>query len=280
MQMINDITLTSFSLEHITAAVALSRQARWPHRPEDWRMLLQLSIGTVAVGDDGRVVGTALMTPYGRDCATINTVIVDEALRGRGLGRRLMAEALTLAEGRPLRLISTDVGVSLYRNLGFVDCGENRQHQGAVATVAAPANVRHATKDDIATVKALDRAAFGADRGSLVDALVAHGQLAVLRQDRGVRGFAAIRPFGRGEVIGPVVAATANDAQALIAFFAAPRAGAFLRVDTPGGSGMSPWLADIGLAEVDCAIAMRKPAKVGERTTHPIIFALASQGLG
>ena len=68
----------------------LSRQAGWPHRLEDWQMALALSGGIVALDADGRVVGTVLVTPFRADCATINMVIVDEAMRGRGLGRKLM----------------------------------------------------------------------------------------------------------------------------------------------------------------------------------------------
>ena len=280
MQTLDDITLTTFGPEHLQGAVALSHEAKWPHRPEDWRMTLGLSAGTVAIDADGRVVGTALMTPYGQDCATVNMVIVDEALRGRGLARRLMTAALTLAGGRPLRLVATADGLPLYRKLGFVECGEIRQHQGAVQAIAAPADIRYAAEGDIAAIKALDRVAFGADRRSLIDVLAANGQVAVLRHDGAIDGFAAIRPFGRGEVIGPVVAADAADAKALVAFFAAPRSGAFLRVDTPSDSGLAGWLAEIGLVEVGGGIVMHKPARTGGASPRATVFALASQALG
>ncbi|GGF47965.1 N-acetyltransferase [Aliidongia dinghuensis] len=276
----DNIALIAFGPEHIDGAVALSRQAKWPHRPEDWRMVLELSSGTVAVTHQGRVVGTILMTPYGRDCAAINMVIVDEALRGRGFGRRLMDAALTLAGDRPLRLTATEDGLPLYRKLGFVECGEIRQHQGPVKEIAAPGNVGLAAADDIAAIKSLDRDAFGVGRGALIDRLAVHGQLAVVRRNGAVEGFAAIRTFGRGEVVGPVVAANMQDAQALIGFFAAVRTGAFLRVDTPGDSGLAPWLSELGLLEVGGGVAMRKPAKAGRENAGPAIFALASQALG
>jgi predicted N-acetyltransferase YhbS len=207
-------------------------------------------------------------------------VIVDDALRGRGLGRRLMDAALMLAGDRPLRLIATDEGLPLYRKLGFVDCGEIRQHQGPVKAVAAPGNVGLAADDDLVAIKTLDRDAFGADRSALIGKLAAKGQLAVFRRDGTVEGFAAIRPFGRGEVVGPAVAADAHDAKALVTFFAATRTGAFLRVDTPNDGGLVPWLTEIGLIEVGGGIAMRKPAGAGEENARPGIFALASQAFG
>ncbi|TIR01253.1 MAG: hypothetical protein E5X64_28895, partial [Mesorhizobium sp.] len=72
------ITLETMTSEHLDGAVELSRQAKWPHRREDWDLVQSISQGIVALVDD-RVVGTAMMTPYGDDAATINMVI------GRGL---------------------------------------------------------------------------------------------------------------------------------------------------------------------------------------------------
>lgn len=280
MQIVSETTLTAFGPEHIDGAVALSRQVQWPHRPEDWRMALDLGAGTVAIDAAGRVVGTILLTPYADDCATISLVIVNETLRGHGLGRRLMLAAMAQAGSRPLRLTATADGLPLYRKLGFVACGEIRQHQGAVQAVASPGNVEDATASDILEIKALDRAAFGADRGALIDLFVASGRFAVIRRNGQVDGFAAIRPFGRGEVIGPVVATDPIDAKALIAFFAAPRSGAFLRIDTPSESGLSDWFADIGLAPVGGGIVMHVPPRISAANAGATLFALASQAFG
>lgn len=130
------IEIAPFSPDHLEAAVALSRQAGWPHRPEDWQMALALSEGMVAIEDD-RVVGTVLVTPYKDDCATINMVIVDETMRGRGLGRSLMDAALRIAGDRPLRLVATTAGLPLYQKLGFHECGTVLQHQGFAGGIGA-----------------------------------------------------------------------------------------------------------------------------------------------
>jgi hypothetical protein len=105
------------------------------------------------------------------------------------------------------------------------------------------------------------------------------GRFAVIRDGSGLAGFAALRPFGRGEVAGPVVARDAADARRLLAFLFAGRAGAFLRVDTPEASGLGDWLAAQGLASVGGGIAMIRgeaPAAAREFQT----FALAAQALG
>ena len=149
-------SLVAFSPDHLDAAV------RWPHRREDWQMALALSIGCVAIAADARVIGTVLMTPYGNSAGTINMVIVDEAERGQGLGRRLMQQAMTLAGDRRLQLVATEDGLPLYEKLGFRPTSEIVQHQGQLAPAVAPSDaVRAAAPDDIAAIAALDAAAFG-----------------------------------------------------------------------------------------------------------------------
>lgn len=276
----DDIELQTFGPDHIEGAVALSRQENWPHRPQDWQMALQLSSGAVALDDQGRVTGTILVTPYGADCAMINMVIVDRNVRGKGLGRRLMEQAFALAEDRPLRLVATAEGMPLYQKLGFAPSGTVLQHQGSVDALGAPDGVEAASADDLLEIKALDRDAYGADREALINALAERGEFAIIRRNGAIEAYAAIRPFGRGEVIGPVIAGSAEDARALISFFAASRAGAFLRVDTDSRTGLAGWLTEIGLAHVGGGVAMDRPSRTNAAQARPKVYALANQALG
>ncbi len=276
----NQIDIVAFGPEHIDGAVELSRAESWPHRPEDWAMVQQLSAGVAVVDGNGRVTGTTFMTPFGDDYATINMVIVDKSMRGLGMGRKLMERAFELAGKRPLRLIATKEGLPLYEKLGFVATGTIRQHQGAVRAVERPEGVEDMRSGDVEAVKALDHKAYDADRSALLDALLKRGQIAVVRKGDAVDAWAAIRPFGRGEVIGPVIAPDAKTACALIAYFASSREGSFLRIDTGSETGIAPWLSELGLAHVGGGVTMRRPLTEDAGEPKHKVFALVSQALG
>lgn len=275
------VELQTFGPEHRDGALHLSRQEQWPHRPEDWTMALSVSRGLAAVDERSRVVGTVLMTPYGDGAATINMVIVDPAWRGQGLGRRLMDGAMALAGDRPLRLVATRDGLPLYERLGFRETGRVLQHQGECrpVTLPTPADVAPATAEDMAAIAGLDRLAFGAERGELIDRIATAGRFLVLRTAGAVTGFAALRDFGRGWVIGPVVAPDLDTAKRLMAPFMTECAGRFLRVDTTATTGLAPWLTENGLAHVGGGVAMQRPVLAAQAA--PVsTFALASQAFG
>ena len=278
------IDLVAFDGCHLDGAVQLSREAGWPHRREDWAMLLALSHGFVALRGDV-VVGTAFLTPFGDDRATINMVIVAASMRGRGLGRKLMDAALQTCGARECRLTATTDGLPLYEKLGFEATHEIRQHQGIPALLPADAasdafNLNWIGQENFHAVAALDLEAQGVDRRPLLRLLAEAGRTVVLREAGQTVGYAALRPFGRGEGIGPVVAKTLEQAQSLMSFLIASRPGAFLRVDTAEWPALSPWLSARGLVGVGGGIAMRRNA-TGRRPPGPAKpFALASQALG
>ncbi|WP_183704917.1 GNAT family N-acetyltransferase [Rhizobium sp. BK049] len=269
--------MVPFGAEHLAGALALSRQAGWPHRLADWETALAMSTGVVVL-DNEQVVGTTLTTRFG-GCATINMVIVAEAMRGRGLGRRLMEAGLDGARGVPCRLVATQEGLPLYEKVGFRQVGDILQCQGICAAVEAPMDVEWMQSGDLPEIAALDNVAFGADRSKLISYIKDIGRFAVIRRDGHVVGFSATRSFGRGEVIGPVVAKNAEDARKLILFQIAARNDKFLRIDTPKDLGLSQWLAECGLVHVGGATAMQRGGETNP-SPHVTTFALANQAFG
>jgi len=273
------ISLETMKTGHLDEAVLLSREVGWPHRREDWELVLSISEGIVAL-QNGRVVATTMMTPFGSNAAAINMVIVEKSIQGRGLGRKLMDAALEKAGARNARLVATKEGLPLYEKLGFVAIGEIAQHQGKVRKVEAPANVFWARDDEHERISALDRLACGLDRSKLMSALRRTAQFAVIRERGEVAAFAGLRPFGRGLVIGPVVAASVHQAKDLIEFMLSHHEGAFVRLDTEQSNGLGLWLAERGLDHVGGGVPMQRGPSVEEAVAPYRSFALVNQALG
>lgn len=267
--------------DHVPQAFALSAALKWPYREEDWRFALDLGHG-LAVEAGGRLVATALWWPCDDAFASCGMIIVAAEFQGKGVGRRLMDELLRQASGRTIILNSTREGHALYERLGFVDCGEVSQHQAvlAQAPIAPRADgIRAFRAADLAAVRDLDRRATGMGRAALLEAVFARGSGLVIERAGRLTGYGCVRRWGRGVVIGPVVARDAADARALIAALAAPHAGGFVRIDVPSAQGLSQWLAEIGLPCVDRVVSMVRGAPP-KPAPDPTLFALSNQSLG
>ncbi|AWN50212.1 GNAT family N-acetyltransferase [Methylobacterium terrae] len=251
----------------------------WPYRIEDWDFALRLGRGFV-LERDGGVVGTAALFPYGESHATVGMIIVAKAAQGRGYGTRLVAALIEAAGPRSILLNSTPEGRALYERYGFVPAGTLRQHQGPFTAQVPPLpddRVRAMVPADLGAVLRLDRAATGLDRRPLVEALAAAGDGFVLLRDGAPAGYAISRPFGRGHVVGPVVAGDAAEARRLIAAALARLDGRFVRVDTSTESGLSSWLTGIGLPQTGDALTMVRGTLPPAGPMR--VFALSNQSL-
>lgn len=265
----------------LTQAYALTQAIRWPHREPDWRFALELGQGW-AISEGDRLLGTSMSWPFGPAWGCFGMLIVAEDQQGRGFGARLMQAALGALGDRAVQLHATPAGQALYRRLGFVPTVTIHQHQGIAqapppAPLAVGHHIRPATPHDLPVLAALDAEATGMDRTLALAAILALGRAVVLDHAASAQGFAMLRPFGRGEVIGPVIAPDSAAAWALIAHLLAARAGAFIRIDITDPALAAP-LATHGLAVVDEALRMVRgtPPNPGAARS----FALISQALG
>ncbi|WP_431095014.1 GNAT family N-acetyltransferase [Polaromonas aquatica] len=251
--------LVPFAKAHLEGAHKLSQEMAWPYRLEDWEVALQLGRGFVLQDDAGEVIGTAAWWPYGESHASAGMIIVTKAAQGRGYGARLMDALLAVAHPRTITLNSTVEGQALYERRGFVPVGIIEQYQGIPTEhrdAPPPSLVRAMAASDFEAVMRLDQQATGWARPATLRRLIELGEGHVLLQGGVPRGYAICRRFGRGHVIGPVVAENLGDAQALIEAALARLGNLFVRVDTSAALQLGPWLARIGLRQVDKATTM------------------------
>lgn len=275
----SDITIVDLGPADAVEAQRLSQQEAWPHRLEDWQFLLQISRGFGAVCQ-GKLVGTALLTPYGDTAATCNMIIVDPAMRGLGVGRRLVEQLLDRAGGRECRLVATQSGLPLYEKLGFAATGEIRQYQGIVSAASIAVEVTEATHADLPKLIAFDAVAHGLDRSALMTLLIEERPFLLSRDQSGLRGFVSCRPFGRGHILGPLVARDDETFRRLLAASIARHDGQFLRVDLTDAAVDVALVEAAGLVHVGGGIAMTRSgtqSATPSGTAH--VYALASQAL-
>lgn len=210
----------------------------WPHRTEDLRLLMSVAQGYVACDEIGRVSGSALWFPMGDDAASIGMVITTPRMQSRGAGRWLMELVLRDAGDREIVLNATPQGIRLYEQLGFhtTQIGHQRQGEALLPPPAPPPaglTLRALTPADLPALLALDGTATGHDRQAALQAVLPLSDGVGLEDGSGALvGYALSRVFGRGQLIGPLVARTDAEAMALAAHFVTAHAGQFLRLDT------------------------------------------------
>ena len=278
-----NVTLRPLRETDLATAHQLSQALHWPHRLEDWRCLFHTGEG-LALEDDQGVFGTGFCVPQG-DYATIGLVIVADSHQGQGHGRRLMNGLLQMAGNRTPLLVATQRGAPLYRSQGFETYEPIYQHQIAVLPAMGSRHplegqVRPLTPADAPRLESLVQAATGMDRTALLRELLPQAERIVGLERSGIlRGFALLRPFGRGLSVGPVVAESTEQARALSLALLRQAEGRYVRFDVTARGGLSPWLIDLGIPQVDEVEQMAKGAAPEPREGLDQ-FALLTQALG
>lgn len=270
---------------------ALSISVRWPHRAEDWEFLRRTGHGIVAIDEIGRVMGSAMWFPHGNGFATVGMVITSPRLQTNGTGHWLMDRILNEVAGRRLSLSATRVARRLYLSLDFkpektvYQCQGTANRASSVALQSPERLVRRLNAGDLASASALDAVAFGANRAELVKRLDEQSVGYGLFRGQELLAFSLCRPFGRGHVIGPVVASNDGDAIAVVAPHVEHHAGQFLRLDTHIQTGdFASYLSQCGMLVYDTVLTMsfgKPPSDHAESARQlPTTYALASQALG
>lgn len=276
-----ELAVLPMELADVPKLHELSIGVGWPRRPEDWALVIGLGHGIVARDEIGRVLGSAMWFPLGADHAAIGMVITSPRLQEHGAGRWLMGHIFNQVGARGKVLNATRAAYRLYISLGFMPLSPSYQHNGVVTGLALsprPARVLHV--EDSAAIHALDTAAMGIARPDVLERLLALSNGSVVERDGQVTGFALCRKFGRGHVVGPVVAETEEDAIALVAPFVQATEGQFLRLDTRQPQGpFREFLVACGIRHYDTVTRMglgSVPVTAGPAQ----VYSLVNQALG
>lgn len=206
--------LRRFTASDLPAALELSEEAGWNQTADDWRMLIELAPdGCLAIEVDGELAATTTLLCYGRRLAWIGMVLTRKSYRGRGFARRLLTQALNLADQKSVetvKLDATDQGRPLYEKMGF-------RSELAVERWTRRATGRATeTSDDAGERSAenwrtADRRAFGADRTEVLERLARRDHPFIIDCS-----YWLTRPGRDSHYLGPSVCDTPRSARALI----------------------------------------------------------------
>jgi predicted N-acetyltransferase YhbS len=211
----------------LPAADELRRLAGWNQTLSDWRRLLWLEPrGCFVAQRDGEIVGTVTTTTYGQALGWIGMMLVHAEHQRRGIGTRLMRQALEYLEGcgvTCVKLDATPAGRPVYERLGFAvestltRCrrlaeGENRMLDPAVA------DARELTDEDWEAVDEIDAVVFGARRSRLLRSLAQDNRLGFVWPAEGpVVGWGMLRTGANADYLGPLVCTTEAGSLSLVA---------------------------------------------------------------
>jgi len=204
----------------IAGGLALSVAAGWNQIADDWAFFISQGHGSgFRSAADGLVATTAALV-YGGGCAWISMVLVAEAWRHRGLASLLLERTLWRLEAlhaTPM-LDATPAGEPVYRHLGFRTGFAFDRWEGSgvdVSGASTGAALHPLARDDLDRVVALDTAVTQLGRRALLQNFTARSGTAGWVTSDGT-GFVLVRAGHRATQLGPLVAASPEQAQTLL----------------------------------------------------------------
>jgi GNAT superfamily N-acetyltransferase len=196
--------------EHLPRVLELTALAGWNQTLADLERMLSIAPESAfGLWRGEELVSTAMAFSYGEELGWIAMVLTHPDARGRGYASRLTARAVEWLRGRGTRWMKLDashLGQPVYERMGFVM--ESRMERYLrPGEVAAPGEWDAGLSQPPESAEiplALDRAAFGADRGHLLHLLLrVPGVRVAVVPDGG--GYAMLRPGAKAVQLGPMV---------------------------------------------------------------------------
>jgi GNAT superfamily N-acetyltransferase len=271
----------------LPVVLRLKEQAGWNQTPADLARFLHLEPeGCFLAEWEGAPVGTACGFLFG-PVAWIAMVLVDNAHRGRGIGRELMNLVLEYVDGRgaeTVRLDATALGRPLYETLGFTTqftltryhapWGRPPACQDSLITSTAgqrPApRVEPLSAERLDQVVDLDHRITRTDRDRLIRRLYTESpdEFRIACHEERICGYVTSRPGSRARQIGPCIA-TEDSGPMLLADAIDRAAGQDIFIDLPATHPTANvWLTARGFAPQRELFRMCRGAPLLEEINH------------
>jgi GNAT superfamily N-acetyltransferase len=254
----------------VALGMKLKTQAGWNQLEADWQRMLALQPDGCFVAElNGQPVGTTVAVIFDA-VAWIAMVLVESAVRSRGVGKALMEHALAFLDGQgvgSVRLDATPLGQPLYEKLGFVEEYRLARYDGVLpAAERTAAAVTRASPEQWEALCRFDRAITRTDRTKLLQRLFTErpDSVRMVEQNGKVTGFMAVRPGSKALQMGPCLAEP-EIGPMLFADTGQRHAGQRVYLDVPLGNEPSVQLAErMGLQVQRHLVRMGRGPRVNE----------------
>jgi GNAT superfamily N-acetyltransferase len=240
----------------VPLGMRLKQQAGWNQTEADWRRFLDLEPDGCFVAElDGAAVGTTVTCVFG-PVAWVAMVLVDAAVRGRGVGTALMRHALDYLDARGVRTVrldATPLGQPIYEKLGFAADFTLARYAGVLPPApAAPGEVEPVAAVGLASLLRLDADVTRTTRVEALMRIYAENEASfrVVRRGDEVIAFLGSRPGAKATQVGPWAATDEPAARLLLNDACARLAAQSVFIDVPlpnaaaiaavGSTGLTP----------------------------------------
>ncbi len=168
------LKIRTMTLDDIPAGMYLKNQAGWNQTSSDWRRFIELQPDGCFVGElDGRIVATTSICVLDA-VGWIGMVLVDEPLRRRGIGSKMVEHCLKYLDERGVqtaRLDATPAGLCIYEKFGFTVDYEILRMEGTAAPQKTSPQVVPVAQERLNAVCNFDQEVRGMNRHRLLESL-------------------------------------------------------------------------------------------------------------
>lgn len=262
-----------------------TRIVRWaaaegwnPGRHDAEHFLAQDPAGFLLGREDGEAVSAISVVNYSPDYAFLGFYLVRPDRRGQGLGVATWNAGMAHAAGRAVGLDGVPGQQHNYRRSGFLPAHTTIRYSGVPAAdpgaTAARDGIVPLDGVDLSLLGELDAACHPADRQGFATRWAADSRhvTRVRLRDGLLTGYGVLRPAEEGRRIGPLLATTPRDAEALLGALLAEAGGDKVSIDIP-----EPHRLARGMAE---RFGLEPSSSTARMYTGPIRTLQQSLGYG
>jgi hypothetical protein len=276
--------IATASADDVLRIMGWAKDEGWNPANTDWMAFHAVDPGAFLIGRlDGEPVVSISVARYGAGLGFLGCYIARPVVRGKGYGIQIWNAGMKRLAGRNVGLDGVPAQQANYKKSGYRLSWNNARHEGVLsATPPVPAGVTFADARTIPfdRLGAYDRRFFPEARDSFLAPWITAPERTALvaLKDGEIAGFGVIRAAVTGARIGPLYAASAEIAGALIGKLAAAMPGP-IAIDMPDFNVTGTRLAEqLGLKPAfETARMYTGPAPAFDRTG---LFGVTSLELG